>query len=115
MKKCIALLGFVFLLGWEGEYNDPKIVSENKQMIAGGGEVVGTLPDGREVRRIRLNMGSNLHDHWIYVVSGTETVTMNHEVSEGKTTTGESEVFINGVKYTKAPASEQQALKGLAN
>lgn len=84
--------------------NHPTVLAENQQTLSGKGEEVGVLPDGRKVVRYRLDMGKHeiipteRNPHWVYVVDNV--VTLNHEVSQGKTTANQTEVIINGVTYT---------------
>lgn len=47
-------------------------------------DVVATLPDGREVKRIEV-VNPNTHNHFVYFIERAD-VTTNHEVSSGKTT-----------------------------
>jgi hypothetical protein len=55
----------------------------NKANLSKAGEEVGVLPDGRRVIRYEIEMGSNIHNHWLYVVDGS--ITVNRTESHGKT------------------------------
>ena len=48
-------------------------------------ELVMTLPDGRPVHRIRIVIPQQ-HDHFIYVVDGGSSTSLNQTVPNGKTT-----------------------------
>jgi len=39
-------------------HNDPTVMSANKATLAEKGEFVGTLPDGRQISRYKIEMGS---------------------------------------------------------
>lgn len=102
MKKLIVFFCFViaislFAISGCTVHNDPAIMSSNKSVLAGNGEEVGTLPDGRKLVRYRLAMGSNIHDHWVYVVGNT--ITINRTESHGKTSSNHVDVIIDGVNY----------------
>lgn len=72
-------------------------MTANKTTLAGSGEYIGTLPDGRKIVRYKLDMGSNIHDHWIYVTEGS--ITINRTESHGKSSSNHVDVIIDGVKY----------------
>lgn len=78
-------------------HDDPTVMATNKAALAGSGEYVGTLPDGRKIVRYQLEMGDNLHNHWIYVTDGS--ITINRTESHGKTSSNHVDVIIDGVKY----------------
>ena len=93
-KPVVMFLLFVMLAGCTS-HNDPTVMSANKAILAEKGEFIGTLPDGRQISRYKIGMGSSQHDHWLYVVDGGNTVTMNHTVSNGEdSTVNHVEVFI---------------------
>lgn len=77
----ICLLGLVCFSGCENirGRTHPEIISKNKQILSSGGEEVGTLPDGRPVVRYEIDMGDVGHNHFIYVVSGSDSITKNGE------------------------------------
>ncbi len=76
--------------------NDPEIIAENQATLKGEPDVVGKLPDGRVIYRYRINMGTNNHAHWIYIVEKSDVVTNNRLVdeSDGENTTTFSEVDV---------------------
>lgn len=45
---------------------------------------VGNLPDGREVRRVKLAIENSEHSHYIYYIDRAD-VTTNQSVQNGKT------------------------------
>lgn len=96
MKNLILCFALCFLLGCTA-HNDPTVMTTNKATLAGSGEYVGTLPDGRKIVRYQLEMGSNLHNHWIYVTDGS--ITLNRTEPNGKTSSNHVDVIIDGVKY----------------
>lgn len=103
MKKLIVCFVIaISLFAGCTAHNDPAIMSINKSTLAGSGEEVGVLPDGRKVIRFQLEMGSHYHDHWIYVVEGSPTVTVNRTESHGKSSSNHADVIIDGVNYTPA-------------
>jgi hypothetical protein len=87
--------------------DSPSVVRENRENLAGPGFLVGVLPDGRNVVRYRIDMGSD-NDHWIYVVDGTATVSTNHTDNIGKTSYNSVQVVIGGQKFTLSPVVEAQ-------
>lgn len=105
------LLGFYVLFltvaffpgcGWRTP-DDPSVLMENRIALAKDGEVIGRLPDGREVRcwEIERGGGPGEHNHFIYVVTGepADSVTANKNVKHGKTTVNHVEVLIDGRPY----------------
>lgn len=107
MKKLLAfcMIGFAFciIVGCT-QHNDPTVMATNKAILGTSGEYVGTLPDGRKIVRYRLEMGDNIHDHWVYVTEGS--ITINRTENHGKTRSNHVDVIIDGVKY--APVVEEQ-------
>lgn len=84
MKKTLLVLAValstLFLAGCESEQEamfDTKQSFENPELI-------GTLPDGREVKRVVVYL-ADAHDQYVYFVDGGG-VTVNREVSQGKMT-----------------------------
>jgi hypothetical protein len=61
--------------------------AHNETELKSGGTLIGTLPDGREVRcyAIHLKSGRSCRDHWVYVVGNTQTV--NYSETHGKSQT----------------------------
>lgn len=80
-------------------HTDPSVQNINHQTLSQQGEFVGELPDGRKVYRWKIEMGSSYNDHWLYSVG--ESITINKDVRQGKTTANEVEIIINGQKYIK--------------
>ena len=105
-----TVYGFLFLLAFTGcgtatPYNHPTIVAYNKQKLAGPGEEVGILPDGRKLVRYSIHMGSDEfgvteHHHWVYVVENSNSkptsITINREI---QTSFNHVEVIIDGISY----------------
>jgi len=56
---------------------------------------VGTLPDGRAVSRITVAVPNQIHNHYVYVVEGGGSTTVNHQVPEGKTTRTQTSAFLD--------------------
>jgi hypothetical protein len=79
MKKLIICL-FLFV-GCQTP-NSTEVVNSNQATLSSDGEFVGTLKDGRKLIRYRIDRGSILHDHWVYVVEGS--ISINYTVSRGK-------------------------------
>lgn len=95
---CLCL----FLIGCEDE-NAPATKAKNKQTLSGKGEVIGVLPDDREVIRYEISMGESRQSHWIYIVKGGNStgtmITTNHLGGE-KNAQNRVDVIIDGVQYT---------------
>lgn len=64
----------------------------------------GTLPDGRKIKYVVVSRGASYHDHYIYFVDGA--ITVNRSVSQGKTTTNQVTVLIDGVEYVRKDAEK---------
>lgn len=98
MKK-LCLIGLVLMaIGCTGP-NDPTTIAVNRQSLGTYGNVVGTLPDGREVRHYEISRGQAYHEHHIYVVDGVTTVTTNKERGgKGSYNLVES-VIVDGVTF----------------
>jgi hypothetical protein len=98
MKTLItAIVLVICFVGCETKnYDDPSILALNRERLSGRPEVVGKLPNGKAVYRYRIDMGSNMHDHWLYVVEDADTVTNNRivEESDGEDTTTFNEVDV---------------------
>lgn len=88
MRKLLAV--FLVLCVVVGCDSPEVIRTNNAKELRDGGEVVGTLPDGREVRRYRIER-ENASDHWVYVVG--DTVTVNRVERHGKPSTHHTEVY----------------------
>lgn len=56
---------------------------------------VGTLRDGREVSRIKVAVPGSIHPHFIYVVPGSTTTTLNRTVPQGKSSRTETSAFLD--------------------
>lgn len=80
----------------------------NKQWLESGGQVVGKLPDGREVKRIILEVPGMRNQH-IFIVDGATAITKNQEVSSGKVTVQEvsATIILNGVTYRKVESENK--------
>ena len=78
-----------------------EVPSINRGVLSTNGESVGTLPDGREVRRWSVWDTAGYYAHTIYVVDGATTISDNYRVPVGKTTRPavEATVIINGKAY----------------
>lgn len=63
----------------------PPDANKNQAALKTGGELVGTLPDGRDIKRIMVDPGYGKSDHTIYIVDGTTTITTNRLEAAGKT------------------------------
>ncbi len=95
--KIISLLILATLIGCTPDRNVmmANVMAANKKELAGHGENVGVLPDGRNIIRYRLERGDYLADHWIYVVDGGGTTTLNVYRNKSHYV----EVTIDGQKY----------------
>lgn len=69
--------------------NDPEALAKTKTSFANP-SYVGTLPDGRVVKFVKVNRGDSEHAHFVYFVENSTEVTANRTVSSGKT--GRNEV-----------------------
>lgn len=87
MSKYITLAGVLCIL--IGCVDRAEVQRENATALSADGELVGTLPDGREVRRYCLEDFA-LNKHWVYVVGST--VTVNRTLQKGKITEHHVEV-----------------------
>ena len=87
-----GIIGVFFLLSKGMDH--PDVISANKEHLSTNGEVVGKLPDGREVVRYKIGMGTGNYAHWIYVVKDSTTITLNHTVTHGKSSSNHVEVDI---------------------
>lgn len=104
MKRLI----FICLLLLAGCDNDtPEINAKRQKEFNSGGYVVGTLNDGRKVTRYEIVNANPQHNHWIYVVDQTASVSHSFEVREGKTTRNETIVVVDGVEYVPAEKIEK--------
>lgn len=65
----------------------------------------GTLPDGRKVKYVVVEV-ANTHDHYIYFVDNV--ISVNRNVSQGKTTSHLVTVLIDGVEYVRKDAVEAE-------
>ena len=92
-----CLLGLVLVCGCT-DPDDPSVVARNRETLRQEGKLVGTLPDGRIVRRYEIDMGPNQYDHFVYVIDGSPVTTVN--VHQGKTNS--VHVLIDGVRYVPA-------------
>lgn len=99
MKYMICLL-VLFLVGCVGP-RDPSVVSQNKTTLSAAGEYVGTLPDGRKIVRYEIEMGSNIHNHWVYIVDDSESISVNRVDQHGKNARPTTDVIIDGKRYRK--------------
>ena len=88
----------IFFVGCTStSHSDPQIMSLNKTTLSRSGEDVGTLPDGRKVVRYEIEMGSSIHNHWLYVVDGS--ITVNRAERQGKGLANHVDVIIDGTRY----------------
>lgn len=72
----------------------------NAQSLQQEGSVVGTLPDGRDVKRWSVWSPDGNHVHYIYVVEAATSVSTNRLEAQGKTQVNRTDVvIINGKKY----------------
>ena len=99
----MSLLILTTLIGCT-KYNDPAIMASNKKELAGLGEDVGILPDGRHVSRYELDMGDTSPRHWLYVVDRSDSTTLN--VTDNKQ--HHVEVMIDGQTYNLSLKAEAE-------
>lgn len=72
MNKILPTL-LILVLGCNSP--DSKSVKySNEVHLAGHGDYVGTLPDGRVIKRYAIDRGSLEHDHYIYVTILNQTI-----------------------------------------
>lgn len=94
--KSLALLSIVLvtclLVGCAPDAHDWAVnAMVNEATLKTNGDYMGTLPDGREVRRYRIE-NARYYPHYVYVVKGAATQTTNHLVTAGKTTYNQVDV-----------------------
>lgn len=67
---------------------------------------VTTLPDGRELYMIVIHWPGGAYDHYVYYfgTNDTKTVSVNYQVSQGKTTRTQT-IVINGETYSLVPTN----------
>lgn len=108
MKKLIFIC-LLLLAGCEVDNDTPKNIANRQKEFNSGGYVVGTLNDGRKVTRYEIE-NNGLHNHWIYVVDSTSSVSTNFAVDAGdpdsNATRNETVVVVNGVQYVPAEKVE---------
>ena len=63
----------------------PEIIEKNRVTLSTNGTLIGNLPDGRDVRLYKIDRG-NYRDHYIYVIDGAKTTSLNMPYKEGKQT-----------------------------
>lgn len=81
--RLTVLFGFVTMFVLMGCEPTPEATRlANQTSLKSGGFLVGTLPDGREVRGYRVNNPADPHIHWVYVVGND--VTVNRTQRQGK-------------------------------
>lgn len=98
MKKIILLCLTALMLSSCSDENSPESPRET-EMSFGRPTKVGVLPDGRTVSVVIRERGNN-HDHYIYFVDNT--ISVNTNVQQGKTTRNQATVLIDGIKYVPA-------------
>ncbi|AND74956.1 hypothetical protein pf16_33 [Pseudomonas phage pf16] len=85
MKRYILpLLAAVLLTGCESQEGAQFKTQRNAEHPT----VVAKLPDGREVKRIKV-VNADMHDHYVYFIERAD-VSTNYKVSQGKTTRNEA-------------------------
>lgn len=94
-----AVLVFAFVLYLqeiEDDKNAPKKVAElNEEHLAGEGEYIGTLPDGRKIVRYYIYRHNYRTPHTLYVVDGVSSITVNRVQQNGKSIENRTEVYID--------------------
>lgn len=87
--KLYSLFLLILLAGCDSQET---INTKNQKTFASGGEVVGSLPDGRVITRYQIY--NNLQaSHWVYTVGND--VTVCHQSGKVQNV----EVLIDGVTY----------------
>lgn len=100
MKKIVYLLLICSALFFCSCRSEKNIINKNQKELMSGGEFIGTLPDGRMVHRYEIETGPNMHNHFLYVIDNTQTISENQEEDEGEHSVNETTVIIGGKKYT---------------
>jgi hypothetical protein len=85
----LSIAACLFIIGCSTK---EEIEALNEKNLSSNGELVGHLPDGREIRRYQLRF-QHMHDHYVYFVDGDISVNSNPTGKYNKV-----EVFIDGVK-----------------
>ncbi len=85
MKSILLSLSLCATLVLAGCSGDPQErAAANQAELASAGEIIGKLPDGREVHRYWIQMQYGEYDR-LYVVEGSKTTSTNWTVRRGKT------------------------------
>lgn len=93
MKKAIIVSCFLIFSACNSTKKPFNVVEENKQSLAGDGEFVGTLKDGRKLTRYEIiNHPYRINSHWIYVIDGS--ISVNYNIHHAKNITRNETVVI---------------------
>lgn len=96
MKKILLTFVVFSLIGCTGP-DDDIVKVMNKSHLSGKGDYMGTLPDGRDVTRYRIDRG-NMNSHYIYIVPDSQSTSMN--IAGGnKGNNNITSVIIDGRKF----------------
>ena len=80
--KLILAISILALAGCAGP-RDPEVKAVNQKNLAGQGDYIGTLPDGRVIRCYAIDRGYS-YPHYVYVVSDGSSVSLNKTEMAGK-------------------------------
>ncbi len=92
MKRLLPLLPLIALLSGCG-LSEPEARAITNAHLRTTGDVVGTLPDGRQVARYEIVNPGGEYSHWVYVIQGS--VTTNRAERVGKVTSNRVEAAIS--------------------
>lgn len=106
MKKLVVFILILFC----GCDSAATIRNRNQTTLNSGGEVIGTLPDGRVITRYEIKCYSD--NHWVYVVGNSST--NSYSTSNGDKSISHVEVlFDNGNFYPKNPTNAEVIVNGI--
>jgi hypothetical protein len=105
MKNYLLLFSVVALLILAGCVRDPVEINAQNQASAQCPTVMCTMPDGRTLYCIKINNVQDTHYHYIYYfgTGDTNTGTINHSVTAGKSSYNEAIIVMDGVSYKLVP------------
>lgn len=116
MKKvlAVALLGLA-IAGCDPTPQDFATANMKNSAAASRPEVMGVLPDGRQIRSVRIDNPHSSHWHFVYYIDNA-TVTANNTFSSGKSTANEAIVTLPAntspddiIKYAENLKAQQRA------
>ncbi len=103
MKRLLIIGGIVLGLTGCDSVSPVDLQAINTQH-ANNPEYVCTLPDGRKLDRIEIQISDvHLYSHYVYFMeqpTNTQTITVNHFETVGKIHLNQATIIIDGQSYT---------------